>query len=157
MGETGLHITAAELRILKVLWKEGSLPVRRVKEALTEQGGDPPAYTTVMTMMKQLAEKGALTVDRGQTTYIYTPAIRRSQILRQRLMDVLHTVFDDKVEDLVLQLAEAADLSAEDLRRIEAKIAEREQEGRERDKNPRTSRRKTREPSSASAGHRLDR
>jgi BlaI family penicillinase repressor len=157
MGETGLHITAAELRILKVLWEEGALPVRRVKEALTEQGGDPPAYTTVMTMMKQLAEKGALTVNRDQTTYIYAPAVRRTQVLRQRLMDVLHTAFDGKVEDLVMQLAEATDLSAEDLRRIEARIAEREQEGEGRHKNPRTSRRKTRESKSASDRHPLDR
>ena len=151
MNETGPHITAAELRILKVLWKEGPLPVRRVKDALTEQGGDPPAYTTVMTMMKQLAQKGALTVNRDQATYVYAPAVGRSLILRQRLMEVLHTVFDGKVEDLVMQLAEGADLSAEDLRRIEAKIAEREREGKGRTKNPRTSRRKTRESSSASA------
>ena len=157
MGETGLHITAAELRILKVLWKEGPLPVRQVKDALTGQGDAPPAYTTVMTMMKQLAEKGALTVNREQTTYIYAPSVRRSQVLGQRLMDMLHTVFDGKVEDLVLQLAKAADLSAEDFRRIEAKIAEREQEGKGRLENPRTSRRKTCESISASAEHPLDR
>lgn len=126
MGLSIPHITVAELRILKVLWREGPGTVRQVKDVLTAEGGDPPAYTTVMTMMKQLAEKGALKVDREQQTFVYTAAVRRDQVLRQRLTQFLQTVFDGQAEDMVLQLAEDADLSAEDLRRIETKIAERE-------------------------------
>ena len=84
MGTPKPHVTAAELRILKILWAAGPQTVRQVKDALTAQGGDPPAYTTVMTMMKQLAEKGALRVDREQQTYLYTPALRRDQVLGQR-------------------------------------------------------------------------
>ena len=126
MSQPALHITAAELRILKILWRDGPQTVRQVKTALTAQGGDPPAYTTVMTMMKQLAEKRALTVDRDRQTYVYAPAVRRDQVLRQRLSQLLHTVFDGKAEDMVLQLAEEADLSAEDFRRIQAKVEARE-------------------------------
>ena len=126
MSQPALHITAAELRILKILWRDGPQTVRQVKTALTAQGGDPPAYTTVMTMMKQLAEKRALTVDRDRQTYVYAPAVRRDQVLKQRLSQLLHTVFDGKAEDMVLQLAEEADLSAEDFRRIQAKIEARE-------------------------------
>lgn len=122
------HITAAELRILKVLWKNGPQTVRQVKDLMTTQDGALPAYTTVMTMMKQLAEKGALEVDRNQQTFVYAAAVRREQVLRARMADFLKTVFDGKVEDMVLQLAEDAELSAEDFRRIEAKIAKREKE-----------------------------
>ncbi len=132
MGQPTPHITAAELRILKVLWRDGPQTVRQVKEVLTAEGGDPPAYTTVMTMMKQLAEKGALTVDRQRQSFVYAAAFRRDQVLSQRLVQFLHTVFDGKAEDLVLQLAEEADLTVEDLRRIEAKIAEREKEEEKR-------------------------
>ena len=55
------HITAAELRILKVVWQLGSGTVRQILDALPADEGSPPAYTTVMTMMKQLAEKGLST------------------------------------------------------------------------------------------------
>ena len=126
MGKVTPHITAAELRVLKVLWKDGPQTVRQVKNALTAQGGDPPAYTTVMTMMKQLAEKGALKVDRERHSFVYAPAVRRQRVLGQRLTQFLHTVFDGQAEDLVLHLVEQANLSSEDLRRIEAKIQERE-------------------------------
>ena len=120
------HITAAELRIMKVLWEIGPGSVRQVLEALPADEGDPPAYTTVMTMMKQLAEKGALAVDRARQPFLYTPTVRREQVLGQRATQFLQTVFDGQAVDLVLHLAEEADLSSEDLRRIEAKIKKRE-------------------------------
>lgn len=144
MSQPALHITAAELRILKILWRDGPQTVRQVKNALTAQGGDPPAYTTVMTMMKQLAEKGALTVDRDRQTYVYAPAVRRDQVLRQRLSQLLHTVFDGKAEDMVLQLAQEADLSADDFRRIQAKVEAREKEETKRAARTMKSKRKTR-------------
>jgi predicted transcriptional regulator len=57
---------------------------------------------------------------------VYTPAVRRDQVLRQRVTQFLQTVFDGHAEDLVLHLVEEADLSAADIRRIEAKIRKRE-------------------------------
>lgn len=126
------HITAAELRIMKVLWKLGSGTVRQVLEALPSDEGEPPAYTTVMTMLKQLAEKGALAVERERQPFVYSPAVRRDQVLASRVGQFLQTVFDGQAEDLVLHLAEQADLSPEDLKRIEAKIRERARaEGRQ--------------------------
>ncbi|MCP4257733.1 MAG: BlaI/MecI/CopY family transcriptional regulator [Planctomycetes bacterium] len=120
------HITAAELRIMKVIWQLGSGTVRQTLNALPVDEGTPPAYTTVMTMMKQLAEKGALDVDCERQPFVYTPAVRRDQVLRQRATQFLKTVFDGRAEDLVLHLVEEADLSAADIRRIEAKIRKRE-------------------------------
>ena len=120
------HITAAELRIMKVIWQLGSGTVRQTLNALPVEEGSPPAYTTIMTMMKQLAEKGALDVDCERQPFVYTPAVRRDQVLRQRVTQFLQTVFDGHAEDLVLHLVEESDLSAADIRRIEAKIRKRE-------------------------------
>ena len=131
MAETVPHITAAELRVMKVLWNLGSGTVRQVLDALPAEGGEGPAYTTIMTMMKQLAEKGALTVDRARQPFVYVPAVRRDQVMGSRVTQFLQTVFDGQAEDLVVHLVEQADLSPEDLRRIEAKIRRREQAERE--------------------------
>ena len=137
MGKATPHVTAAELRILKVLWKEGPQTVRQVKDALTAIDGDEPAYTTVMTMMKSLADKGALAVDKSRQPFVYSPAVRRDQVMGQRVAQFLQNVFDGRAEDLVMHLAEKADLSAADLKRIEKKIAEREKAD-----SPSTSKRK---------------
>ncbi len=125
MPESAPNITPAELGVMKILWRLGSATVRQTLESHDAEG-EQPAYTTIMTMMKNLAQKGALHVDRERQPFVYTPAIRRDQVLRQRLSHFLHTVFDGQAEDLVLHLAEETDLSAEDLSRIEAKIRSRE-------------------------------
>ena len=111
---------------MKVLWAIGSGTVRNVLDALPCDGDDPPAYTTVMTLMKQLAEKGALHVDRERQPFVYTPAVRRDRVLGQRVAQFLQSVFDGQAEDLVLHLAKEAHLTAEDLRRIEASIEKHE-------------------------------
>ncbi len=112
---------------MKVLWDIGSGTVRQVLEDLPSQEGEKPAYTTVMTMMKQLAEKGALSVDRERQPFVYAPAVRRDRVLGSRVAQFLQTVFDGQAEDLVLHLAEQVDLTPADMRRIEAKIRRREQ------------------------------
>ncbi len=127
MARTGPHVTEAELRVLKVLWALGKGTVRHVLEALPDDGGEPPAYTTVMTLMKQLADKGALKVDRERQPFVYTPAVRRDRVLGNRVTQFLQSVFDGSAEDLVLHLAKEAHLSAEDLRRIEASIEQHEE------------------------------
>jgi len=126
MPKSEPNVTAAELRILKVLWEIGPATVRTVKDQLSAESDDQPAYTTVMTLMNQLAQKGVLSVDRTRQPFVYQPAVRREQVLNQRLRQFLHTVFDGQAGELVLRLVEEADLSPEDLKRIEAGIEARE-------------------------------
>lgn len=129
------HITAAELRVLKAVWRLGEVTVRDVRDLLEKDdaGGDPPAYTTVMTLMNQLASKGALDVDRDRQPYVYKAAVRRDSVLADRLKQFVSTVFDGQAGELVLRLVEDVDLSPDVLKRLEAMI-----EAKERNKLDRT-------------------
>lgn len=129
MGKALPHVTAAELKILKVLWRLGSGTVRDVKDELEKEDGETSAYTTVMTLMNQLAAKGGLEVDRDRQPFVYTPALPRDQVLGDRLKQFLATVFDGQAGELVLRLVEEASLSPDELKRIEAKIEAREKGG----------------------------
>ena len=129
MGKALPHVTATELKILKVLWRLGSGTVRDVKDELEKEDGETSAYTTVMTLMNQLAAKGGLEVDRDRQPFVYTPALPRDQVLGDRLKQFLATVFDGQAGELVLRLVEEASLSPDDLKRIEAKIEAREKGG----------------------------
>ena len=111
MPDDTLNITAAELRILKILWRIGSGTVRDVKEQLAAESEEPPAYTTVMTLMNQLAAKSALAVDRGRQPFVYSPAVQRENVLTQRLKQFLNTVFDGQAGELVLRLVATENLS----------------------------------------------
>ncbi len=129
MGKRPPHVTAAELRILKVLWKSAEgMTVRDVKVELDAQDDEPSAYTTVMTLMNQLAQKGGLSVDRSRQPFVYRPAVRREQIIGDRIRQFIHQVFDGQAGELVLRLVEEAELSPDDLKRIEQQIEQRERE-----------------------------
>lgn len=120
------HITGAELRVLKVLWKRRSATVREVRDHLAAEAGDDSAYTTVMTLMNQLANKGALAVDKSRQPFVYTAAVRREQVLADRVKQFVQTVFDGQAGELVLRLVEEAELSPEEIKRIEQQIEARE-------------------------------
>ncbi|MFO0839772.1 MAG: BlaI/MecI/CopY family transcriptional regulator [Phycisphaerae bacterium] len=122
------NITAAELKILKVLWRIGPASVRAVKDELEAAGDESPAYTTVMTLMNQLAAKGGLEVDRARQPFIYRTQLRRDQVLGDRLRQFVRTVFDDQAGELVLRLVDEAKLSDDDLKRIEQRIEARERQ-----------------------------
>lgn len=121
------HITAAEFKIMKVIWRLQEATVRLVKDELDRTGEEPLAYTTIMTMMNQLGAKGALAVDKTRQPFLYRPGLRREQVIAQRVSQFIQQVFDGQAGELVLRLVEDSELSPDDLKRIEAKIEAREQ------------------------------
>jgi len=107
---------------MKVLWRLGKATVAETRAELIRQGGNEPAYTTVMTLLGRLATKGAALVDKTREPFVYQPAFRRESVLRDRLRDFLHQVFDGEADSLVLRLVEDESLSLDELRDIERRI-----------------------------------
>jgi predicted transcriptional regulator len=119
------ELTPAELRVMKALWELGRGSVADVRGGLAARGHEV-AYTTVMTLLGRLAAKQAVVVDKTREPFVYKPAHRRESVLRERLRDFVHEVFDGKADSLVLRLVEDESLSRADLQRIEKMIAQAE-------------------------------
>lgn len=118
-------LTPQELAIMKVIWKLEKATVRDVYEALRQKR--QVAYTTVMTMMRILEEKGflrKLLVDRA---YVYRPARPRQQVVGAMVRDFVERVFDGAAEGLMLQLARDPKLSKDERARIRRAIDEMEE------------------------------
>jgi BlaI family transcriptional regulator, penicillinase repressor len=118
-------LTPHELAIMKVVWRLDKATVRDVYEALRRKR--EIAYTTVMTMMKILEEKGYLTKSRVDRAYLYRPAQPRSQVLGAIVRDFLDRVFDGAAAPLLLHLAKDRKLSREEreaIRRITEEMEE---------------------------------
>ena len=105
---------------MKVVWRLDKATVREVYEALREQRN--VAYTTVMTMMKILEEKGFLKKTQVDRAYVYRPARPRQQVLGAMVRDFVDRVFDGAAEGLVLQLAKDGRLSKDERERIKRLI-----------------------------------
>jgi len=110
---------------MKVVWRLGSVTVRDVYEALREQRRI--AYTTVMTMMKILEEKGYLKKTAADRAHVYRPAKPRQQVVGAMVRDFLDRVFDGASEGLLLHLARDNKLTEKQRRIVKQLIEEIEE------------------------------
>ena len=109
-------LTPQELAIMKVVWRLEQATVRDVYETLRAKRDI--AYTTVMTMMKILEDKGYLKKTRVERAYLYRPAQPRHQVVAAIVRDFLDRVFDGAAAPLLLHLAKEGGLSKEERRLI---------------------------------------
>jgi len=110
-----------------VLWKQGDSTVRQVYEALGSKG----AYTTVLTIMKIMTEKGLIKPDKSRTTYVYSVTAPPETIKRQLVSDLVDRAFAGAAQELVLQALSTASASKEDLKAIRKLIAKLEKKNHE--------------------------
>lgn len=111
------HPTPAELEVLKILWEQGPSTVRAVHEIFTRQKRRR-AYTTVMSLMNVMAEKGLLRRRRQGRAFVYEPRVRREKALREMLGDLWERAFEGSATLLVSQLLEETQPDAEELKEI---------------------------------------
>jgi BlaI family transcriptional regulator, penicillinase repressor len=109
-------LTGQELEIMKIVWERERATVRDVYEALLEKR--KVAYTTVMTMMKILEQKGFLKKSQEERAYVYRPAQPKGQVIGAMVRDFINRVFNGSAEPLLVHLVEEHHLSQKDLEEI---------------------------------------
>ena len=109
---------------MKVVWRKDETTVRDVYEALQETR--PVAYTTVMTMMRILQEKGYLVKATQDRAHVYRPANPRQQVIGGMVRDFLDRVFDGASDALLVHLARDNKLTAKQRRIVRQLLDEKE-------------------------------
>ncbi len=82
-----------ETEIMQLLWQEERSTVKKIHRRLAQQR--EIAYTTVMTTMSRLAEKGVLSRHREGLAYVYTPSITEEDFVSLVVRQVLDGLMDD--------------------------------------------------------------
>jgi len=116
-------LTDQELEIMKIVWGRQTSTVRDVYEALLERR--KVAYTTVMTMMKILEQKGYLRRKQVDRAYVYRPAQPKNQVIANMVRDFVNRVFNGSAEPLLVHLIEDQGLSEVEIEEIRRLIGER--------------------------------
>src|ERR1700676_5046534 len=93
-------LTIQELEIMKIVWRSGASTVRAVYEDLLERR--KIAYTTVMTMMNILEQKGYLKKTQKDRAYVYTPSKPAKNVIRDMVKEFVDRVFNGAAEPLRL-------------------------------------------------------
>ena len=121
MGLREHELGDAELQVLRALWDGGPATVREVLNHLHDRGRRV-AYTTVLTFLTRLEQKGFVRSDKSGQAYVYRAAISRNQVTRFRLKEVMDQLFDGEAAPLVLALMKSERFSAEEIAQLQVLI-----------------------------------
>ena len=111
---------------MQVLWDRESATVSDVVDTLA--GRESPAYSTVLTTLRILEQKGYLRHEKSGRAFVYFPIVGRHDAQRSAIRHLMSRFFDNSPETLVLNLVESEELDARDLDRIQKMIEEADSE-----------------------------
>jgi predicted transcriptional regulator len=114
--------TPAELEVLKILWEAGPATVRDVLQVLQRQG-KRRAYTSVMSLMNVMTDKGLLSRQPEGRAFVYAARVSRDKTLRQIVGDLVRRVFEGSTSALVAHLLEQAHPTPAEIDAIHKAIA----------------------------------
>jgi len=110
------HLGETEMEVLHHVWDLGEATVADVRERILADRD--VAYTTVMTVLKKLAEKGYLTYHKEGRSYVYAPAQAPDEVQHSLLRRLMEKVFHGSPSALVQTLVKREDLSDAERREI---------------------------------------
>ena len=113
LGET-------EMEILHHVWESSEATVADIHQRILQDR--KVAYTTIMTVMKNLAEKGYLKYRKDGVTYVYSAAIQPSKVQFSLVDKLVDKVFKGSPLALVQTLVQNEDISEEELQQIKDMI-----------------------------------
>src|SRR5215471_11977908 len=115
-------LTAAELRLMDVLWQRGCATVNEVMEDLPQ---DPPlAYNTVLTTLRILERKGYVRHQKNSRAFQFVPVVDHRQASRSAVSYVVNKFFRNSPKALVLRILEDQKLDPGQLQRLRQMMEE---------------------------------
>lgn len=119
-----ISFTPRELDVMSILWRGGSGTVSEVREAL----GEDLAYTSVLSALQTLEEKGFVRHEPEGRAYRYFPTVAPEKAGSSALARIREAVFQGSAELMFAQFVSDRGLGREELERMRALLAERMEE-----------------------------
>ena len=119
-----IQVTEAEWKIMECLWDHAPQTMGEITSTLEPATGW--TRQTVITLLKRMTVKGAVSMDDSERAKKYTPLITREDACTEEAHKLLNQLFRGSASLLVNLLVNSGDLSAEDMREIlEAQLAQK--------------------------------
>jgi BlaI family penicillinase repressor len=118
-GSDGPVLGDREIEIMRALWVAGSGTVAEVRRKLAAE----LAYTTVLTILRNLESKGYVSHEEEGRVHRYSPLLGRSQATKAAICRIVDSFFEGSPEQLVRYLAQQKMVSRKDLKRIRRELA----------------------------------
>ena len=118
-------LTEVELKLMEILWDSGPSSVRNVIQSMK---GKKPAYSTVLTFMRILERKGYIRHNKKGRAFVYYHVINKSDARENVVSYVVNKFFNKSHSELLQNLLENKNLSAEDIKQLQKLIKTKEKE-----------------------------
>jgi predicted transcriptional regulator len=113
-------LTDHELRLMEVLWQRDRATVADVVDLLAPP---PLAYSTVLTTLRTLEQKGYVAHEEEGRAYVYHPLVARAEAAKSATRLLLDRFFGNSPGALALTLLTDTQLSGEDVAKIKRMLA----------------------------------
>jgi BlaI family penicillinase repressor len=100
-----LELAPLELDCMNALWSVGEGTVRQIQQIMVATR--PRAYTTIMTILDRLAQKGVVAREKKGRAYLYRPNLSAEQARAHAIERIVDGFFDGSSQALAAQLAGA--------------------------------------------------
>ena|SRR5687767_4652792 len=110
-----------EAEVMEVLWDLGPSTVAEVKERVT----DDLAYTTVLTILRTLENKGFVTHDSDGKAHRYSALVERNAAQRSALRAIAEKFFKGSTAGLLTHLVADEQLKPADVKRLRELLSKR--------------------------------
>ena len=107
-----------ELDVMAVLWEHGSGTVAEVRDRLAV----PLAYTTVLTILRNLEAKGYVRHEEEGKAHRYIPRVQQQRARRGAIDRLVDKLFAGSTEELIAHLVEQKRMSPAELERLRNKL-----------------------------------
>lgn len=120
-----ISFTPRELDVMSILWREGSGTVSEVREAL----GEDLAYTSVLSALQTLEEKGHARHEEEGRAYRYYPTVAPEAAGESAMSRIREAIYQGSAEWMFAQLVSDGRLDRAELERMRRLLDERLEEG----------------------------
>ncbi|WP_010585135.1 BlaI/MecI/CopY family transcriptional regulator [Schlesneria paludicola] len=117
-----------QTRIMQVLWERRRATAREITETLNQE--EEVAHSTVQTLLRQLEEKGSLTHQVEERTFIYVPLVEQQSVAKSATRELIERIFGGQASGLVSYLLKEEKIPPKELEAIRKLIEEKEKRGK---------------------------
>lgn len=112
----------SEIKVMKVLWREGDMSAKRISDILKEEVGWN--MNTTYTLIKRCIEKGA--IERSEPGFMCHALVTKEEVQEAETRELIDKIYDGSVDKLFAALLGKKELSAEQIERLKAIVEGKE-------------------------------
>jgi len=123
-----LPLANAELAVMDLLWEDGGLMARQIRERLYPDA-DKAQHGTVQRLLQRLEDKGFVHRDRGVSVHVFTARVSREAYTGSQLESLADKLTGGSLAPLITHLVEHKKISAAEIKRLRAILDGRKKKG----------------------------